>query len=135
MHAKSFFLNFSFSCKMGKMEKWIITDGLLGRPTRWPQVLSRTTNRSRTDDWLIQGRFHPEKAEESALVKDKDLLGDKAESRSSALEMMEPVMVPRPMESFSLTSEAATEAIAEVNVAVEAKEYDPYIDEALELEG
>ena len=117
------------------MVKLIITDGLFGRPTRWPQVLRRTTNRSRTDDWLIQGRFHPEKADESALVKDKDLFGDKAESRSSILEMVEPVMVPRPMESFSPTSEAATEAIAEVKVAVEAREYDPYIDEALELEG
>ena len=117
------------------MVKLIITDGLLGRPTRWPQVLRRTTNRSRTDDWLIQGRFHPEKADESALVKDKDLFGDKAESRSSILEMVEPVMVPRPMESFSPTSEAATEAIAEVKVAVEAREYDPYIDEAFEMEG
>ena len=109
-------------------ENWInwITDGLLGRPTRWPQVLSKTTKRSRTDDWLIQGRFHPDKAEESALVRDKDLLGDNAELTSSILEIVEPVMVPRPIESLSPTSEPAAEAaIAEVKVAVEAKEYDP----------
>ena len=122
-----------------------LTEGLFGNPTRWPQVLSKTTNRSRTEDWkknakmvfehihlteknqlltwLIQGLFHPEKAEESAFVKLNDLLGDNVES-GSILDKVEPVIVPRPIESFSEISEAAA-AIAEVKVAVEAKEYDP----------
>ena len=73
------------------------------------------------------------------MVKDKDLFGDnKVELTSSVdLEMMDdpvmvPVMVPLPIDSFSLAASEAAVAIAEVKVAVEATEYEPYIDEAVE---
>lgn len=36
-----------------------LTDGLLGKPTRWPHVVNRLTRHSRTRDWDIHGRFHP----------------------------------------------------------------------------
>lgn len=68
------------------------------------------------------------------MVNDKERLGDKVEFPSStlALEMMDPVMVPRPKDSLSL-SEALAAFMAEVKVAVEATEYEPYIEEAVEL--
>ena len=59
-----------------KLNQWL-TDGLFGKPTRWPHVFNRLTNLSRTLHWLIQGRFQPENVAESAAVKDKDLLGDR----------------------------------------------------------
>ena len=97
--------------------------------------------------WLIQGRFQPENAEESAFVKDNDLFGLKVEAISSPPRNVEAVMVPvsvpikiefwgqnmvkvgnteflilpLPTDSLSPSSEAAA-AIAEVKVAVEATE-------------
>ena len=74
------------------------------------------------------------------MVKDKDLFGDKRVELTSSVDfeiiedpVIVPVMVPLPIDSFSLAaSEAATAPIAEVNVAVEATEYEPYIEEAVE---
>jgi hypothetical protein len=70
--------------------------------------------------WLIHGLFQPEKAAESAVVKLNDLLGDNVETASSRPEV-DPVIVPRPIDSLSLISDTEA-AIADVNVAVEATE-------------
>ena len=84
--------------------------------------------------WLIHGRFHPEKADESALVRDNDLFGDNRVELTSSVDLeiidkpvIVPVMVPLPIDSFSLAiSEEILlkpeAAIAEVKVAVEATE-------------
>lgn len=36
-----------------------LTDGLFGKPTRWPHVVNRLTRHSRTRPCDIQGRFQP----------------------------------------------------------------------------
>jgi hypothetical protein len=54
------------------------------------------------------------------VVKLNDLLGDNVETASSRPEV-DPVIVPRPIDSLSLISDTEA-AIADVNVAVEATE-------------
>lgn len=37
----------------------ILTDGLFGKPTRWPHVVNKLTKHSRTRDCDSHGLFHP----------------------------------------------------------------------------
>lgn len=53
-----------------------LTEGLFGRPTRWPHVVSKLTRHSRTRDCDIQGRFQPLKGAVSAGDKLVLLLGE-----------------------------------------------------------